>query len=162
MTATTAMLPATVRLRPRVPSRRGQAGAFLLEALVGVMIFAFGILGLVGLQAQAIRNTNDLQYRGEAIQIANAAIGRMWTMDRTKLEAFYEGDAGTGGDGYVALVEAAERLPGVKGVDALAPTVVVEAGPSTTSNLVTVTIRWQLPGEATPHQYVGAVMVGLN
>ena len=25
-----------------------------------------------------------------------------------------------------------------------------------------VTIRWQLPGEATPHQYVGAVMVGLN
>ncbi len=88
MTATTAMLPATTRLRPRVPSRRGQSGAFLLEALVGVMIFAFGILGLVGLQAQAIRNTNDLQYRGEAIQIANAAIGRMWTMDRTKLEAF--------------------------------------------------------------------------
>ena len=41
-------------------------------------------------------------------------------MDRTKLEAFYEGDAGSGGDGYVALVEAAERLPGVKGVDALA------------------------------------------
>lgn len=162
MTAVTAMLPTAVRPGPRIPSRGGQSGAFLLEALVGVMIFAFGILGLVGLQAQAIRNTNDLQYRGEAIQIANAAIGRMWTMDRTKLEAFYEGDAGTGGDGYVALVEAAERLPGVKDVDALAPTVVVEAGPSTTSNLVTVTIRWQLPGEATPHQYVGAVMVGLN
>ena len=148
--------------RPRVGPRSGQSGAFLLEALVGIMIFAFGILGLVGLQAQAIRNTNDLQYRGEAIQIANAAIGRMWTMDRTKLEAFYEGDAGSGGDGYVALLEAAERLPGVKDVDALAPTVVVEAGPSTTSNLVTITVRWQLPGEATPHQYVGAVMVGLN
>ena len=147
---------------PPVAPRSGQSGAFLLEALVGVMIFAFGILGLVGLQAQAIRNTNDLQYRGEAIQIANAAMGRMWTMDRTKLEAFYEGDAGTGGDGYKALVEAAERLPGVKGVSALAPTVVVEPGPSSTSNLVTVTVRWQLPGEATPHQYVGAVMVGLN
>lgn len=142
--------------------RRGQSGAFLLEALIGVLIFAFGILGLVGLQAVAIRNTNDLQYRGEAIQIASAAMGRMWTMERTKLKTFYEGDDGTGGDGYMALVEAAERLPGVKGVDAMAPTVVVADGPSSTSNLVTVTMRWQLPGEATPHQYVSAVMVGLN
>jgi type IV pilus assembly protein PilV len=146
----------------RAAPRRAQSGAFLLEALIGVLVFAFGILGLVGLQAVAIRNTNDLQYRGEAIQIANAAIGRMWTMERAKLEVMYEGDAGTGGDGYTALNEAANRLPGVYGNSALAPTVVVEDGPSTTSSLVTVTIRWQLPGEATPHQYVGAVMVGLN
>ncbi len=148
--------------RPRIAPPRGQAGAFLLEALVGVLVFAFGILGLVGLQAVAIRNTNDLQYRGEAIQIANAAMGQMWTMDRANLETSFEGDAGTGGDGYTALLEAAERLPGVKGVDALAPTVVVAAGPSANSNLVTVTIRWQLPGEASPHQYVSSVMVGLN
>lgn len=150
------------RSRPVHAASRRQAGGFLLEALVGILIFAFGILGLVGLQAQALRNTNDLQYRGEAIQIANAAMGRMWTMDRANLKAHYEGDAGTGGDGYTALHEAAERLPGVTGVDALAPTVVVADGPSGSSNLVTVTIRWQLPGETTPHQYVGAVMVGLN
>jgi len=25
-----------------------------------------------------------------------------------------------------------------------------------------VTVRWQLPGESTPHQYVGSVMVGQN
>ncbi|MEO8486781.1 MAG: pilus assembly protein PilV [Betaproteobacteria bacterium] len=149
-------------VRSRGPARRSQSGAFLLEALVGVLIFAFGILGLVGLQAVAIRNTNDLQYRGEAIQIANAAIGRMWTMDRANLEAMYEGDAGAGGDGYTALNEAAARLPGVSGNTALAPTVVVIDGPSTTSSLVTVTIRWQLAGDPTPHQYVGAVMVGLN
>ena len=142
--------------------RRGQSGAFLLEALIGVLVFAFGILGLVGLQAVAIRNTNDLQYRGEAVQIANGAMGRMWTMDRTQLSAFYAGDKNSGGDGYKALCEAAERLPGVKGVDAMYPTVVVAAGPSTTSNLVTVTIRWQLPGEATGHQFVSATLVGLN
>jgi len=142
--------------------RSAQSGAFLLEALIGVLIFAFGILGLVGLQAVAIRNTNDLQYRGEAVAIAGAAMGRMWTMDRTKLKGFYEGDKGSGGDGYLALVEAAERLPSVKDNDALAPTVTVADGPSTTSQLVTVTIRWQLPGDTTPHQYVGAVMVGLN
>ena len=142
-------------------SARTQSGAFLLEALVGVLIFAFGILGLVGLQAQAIRNTNDLQYRGEAIQIANAAMGRMWTMDRTQIKTSYEGDKGTGGEGYTALVEAAARLPG-NDVDDNKPTVTVAAGPTTTSSQVTVTVRWQLPGEAGPHQYVGTVMVGQN
>ena len=153
---------ALVRLPAKVAPRRFARGSAMLEAIVALTLFGAGILGLVGLQAQALRNTNDLQYRGEAIHIANAAMGRMWTMDRTKLEAFYEGDAGTGGPGYTALVEAAQRLPGVAGNDALAPTVVVEDGPSGGSNLVTVTIRWQLPGESTPHQYVGAVMVGLN
>ena len=130
--------------------------------MIGVLIFAFGILGLVGLQAVAIRNTNDLQYRGEAIQIASAAMGRMWTMDRANLKTMYEGDAGTGGSGYVALNEAANKLPGVASNSALAPTVVVVDGPTANSNLVTVTIRWQLPGDPTAHQYVGAVMVGTN
>jgi type IV pilus assembly protein PilV len=143
-------------------SRSAQSGAFLLEALIGVLIFAFGILGLVGLQAVAIRNTNDLQYRGEAIAMANAAMGRMWTMDQKKLDAFYTGDKGTGGDGYKALVEASLKLPGVSADDNLKPTVVVDPGPSASSSLVTVTIRWQLPGDPTPHQYVGSVMVGLN
>ena len=151
------MSPSLSAARPR----RAQSGAFRLEALVGVLIFAFGILGLVGLQAQAIRNTNDLQYRGDAIQIANAAMGRMWTMDRTQLKTSYEGDKGTGGEGYTTLAEAAERLPG-NNLDANKPTVTVEAGPTATSSLVTVTVRWQLPGESTPHQYVGSVMVGQN
>ena len=151
------MSPSLSAARPR----RAQSGAFLLEALVGVLIFAFGILGLVGLQAQAIRNTNDLQYRGEAIQIANAAMGRMWTMDRTQLKTSYEGDKGTGGEGYTTLAEAAERLPG-NNLDANKPTVTVEAEPTATSSLVTVTVQWQLPGESTPHQYVGSVMVGQN
>jgi len=150
--------PLPVRGAPR----SAQSGAFLLEALIGVLIFAFGILGLVGLQAVAIRNTNDLQYRGEAIVIANGAMGRAWTMDKTKISAFYTGDKGSGGDGYMALVEAASRLPGVAADDNLKPTVVVDPGPSADSSLMTVTVRWQLPGDPTPHQYVGAVMVGLN
>jgi type IV pilus assembly protein PilV len=149
--------------RSSIPvSRREASGAFLLEALIGVLIFAFGILGLVGLQAVALRNTNDLQYRGEAVQIANAYIGRMWTANRATLTTVFAGDAGAGGDGYTALVEQAARLPGVAGNDALAPTVVIVNGPSVGSRLATVTVRWQLPGEATPHQYVGASMVGLN
>ena len=149
------------RRLPRAPLQR-QSGAFLLEALIGMLIFAFGILGLVGLQAVALRNTNDLQYRGEAVQLANAYIGRMWTWDAATMKADFEGDAGAGGDAYEALVEAAAKLPGVASNSALAPTVVIVAGPSNGSLLATVTVRWQLPGDATPHQYVGASMVGLN
>jgi type IV pilus assembly protein PilV len=42
--------------------RHTQTGAFLLEALIGILIFSLGILGIVGLQARAIRFTNDAEY----------------------------------------------------------------------------------------------------
>jgi type IV pilus assembly protein PilV len=140
---------------------RGQRGAFLLEALVAILIFAFGILGIVGLQAQAIRNTNDLQFRSEAIHIANAAVGRMWTMNRTQIKASFEGDKGTGGDAYYTLCSDAKRLPGTED-DNNTPTVTVEDGPTSFSQRVTIVVRWQLPGEATPHNYTTTVVVGQN
>ena len=56
-----------------------QRGSFLLEALVSVLIVALGILGLVGLQARAIQNVDDAQYRSEAAFLANDAVGQMWT-----------------------------------------------------------------------------------
>jgi hypothetical protein len=40
-------------------SKHAQAGGFLLEALIGVLIFSFGILGIVGLQAASLRHTGD-------------------------------------------------------------------------------------------------------
>ena len=55
----------------RIASERG---GFLLEALVGILIFTLGVLGLFALQARAIGYTSDAQYRGEAAYLANAYI----------------------------------------------------------------------------------------
>ena len=45
--------------------RKTQSGVALLEALVGILIFSIGILALMGLQAQSIRNTVEAKYRNE-------------------------------------------------------------------------------------------------
>ena len=151
MTARSHRTPRTAPLRQR--------GGFLLEALVGILIFSFGILGLVGLQANAIRHVNDAQYRGEAVYLASTIVGRMWTDNHLQLEANYDRDLG--GAGYLALVELAKNLPGAT-IPANAPDVQVVPGPSANSSVVTVTLFWQLPGDATQHNYSTTAVIGVN
>ena len=57
-----------------------QTGSYLLEALIAILIFSFGVLGLIGLLGSSIRITNDARYRSEAANLANAMIAEMWTM----------------------------------------------------------------------------------
>src|ERR1700738_5138490 len=81
--------------------RNVQSGGFLLEALIGILIFSFGILGIVGLQAQAIRFTNDAEFRAEAMYLANSLISQMWTDNRALLKTKY--DSTVGGAGYTVF-----------------------------------------------------------
>lgn len=148
--------------RPSAPAQ--QRGGFLLEALVGILIFSFGILGLVGLQANAIRHVNDAQYRGEAIFLANALVSQMWADDRTAtnptyLDATY-GDSGSG-SGYAAFKEMVRRLPGTE-LSGNAPAIKVAPGPTPTSSVVTVTVFWQLPGEQSAHNFSTSAVIGRN
>lgn len=143
----------------RSPARAAQGGGFLLEALIGVLIFSLGTLGVIGLQARSIRHVNDAQYRSEAMYLANSVIGRMWIEPVANLEARYE--TGGGGAGYAETVALAAQLPG-SAIAGNEPDIQVDAGPTPTSRIVTVTLRWQLPGDATPHQYVTTAVVGRN
>ncbi len=56
-------------------SRRGFA---LIEVLVAGLIFAFGVLGIVGLQAQMSRAQTTGKSRVDAINLASELIGTMW------------------------------------------------------------------------------------
>ena len=58
---------------------RHQSGAYLLEALIGILIFSLGVLGIVGLQAASLHATTDDALRAEAVLAANQYIGQMWT-----------------------------------------------------------------------------------
>ena len=48
--------------RRLVPS---QGGFFLIEAMVAILIFALGILGLVAMGGTAVSSQSDAQYRTE-------------------------------------------------------------------------------------------------
>lgn len=57
--------------------RVNQTGFFLLEALVAILIFSLGILGLVAMGSLAISAQNDAQYRTEAANYASDIAGQM-------------------------------------------------------------------------------------
>ena len=97
-----------------------QKGSYLLEALIAILLFAFGILGLIGLLATSIRASNDARYRTEAANLANGMVGDMWTMTAAQMKT----DFGGGGTKLIAWQsEAASLLPAsgrCRGLDARA------------------------------------------
>jgi type IV pilus assembly protein PilV len=72
-----------------------QRGFTLLEVLVSLLIFAFGILGLVGLQATAVRFATDAQQRAEATFLADQLLGRMLISDPSTIDTFAHHPGGT-------------------------------------------------------------------
>jgi len=135
-----------------------QDGSFLLEGMIALLIFAFGILGLIGLLAGSIRASNDARYRAEAIHLANGIVGDMWTTQAAALDTEF----GTGGAKLTAWqTQAAALLPSATGTNA--PQVdLTQPGLSLQSRSVVVTIFWQLPGETERHQVLLTAQIGKN
>ncbi|HVN35552.1 MAG TPA: hypothetical protein VMU96_09900 [Casimicrobiaceae bacterium] len=135
-----------------------QRGVALLESLIAILIFSFGILGLIGILIGSIRATNDARYRAEAANLAQALIGAMWTTRAADLDAQF----GTGGPQLVAWqTQVANLLPSATGVNV--PVVdLTQPGLSAQSRSVVVTLFWQLPGEPGRHQLLITAQIGKN
>jgi type IV pilus assembly protein PilV len=134
-------------MRPSFRNR--QSGVALLEALVGILIFSIGILAIMALQAEAIRNTVEARYRNEAAYLANQVIGQMW-VDQANLAA-YDTGAGTNGNMTAWRTRVASTLPGIVVGGTNSPEIEV-AG-----SQVTVTIFWKMPGTDTATRQLSVV-----
>jgi type IV pilus assembly protein PilV len=135
-----------------------QRGVALLEALIAILIFSFGVLGLVAILAGSIRATNDARYRAEAANLAQALIGAMWSTRAADLDTQF----GAGGPQLAAWqTQVAGLLPSATGANV--PVVdLTQPGLSTQSRSVVVTMFWQLPGEAGRHQLLITAQIGKN
>lgn len=123
---------------------RSQSGVMLIEALIGILIFSIGILAVIGMQAQAIRNTTDARYRSEASFLATQIVGQMW-VDIANLSKYDKDYSGTYANRDNWVTNVAATLPGVDiGGNVRVPTIEVD----TATNEVTVTIEWLQPGES--------------
>jgi type IV pilus assembly protein PilV len=149
---------------------RRQQGAFLLEALIAILIFSLGVLGIVGLQARSLKAVGDAQYRGEAAFYAQTLAGRMWAHDPTSLQTYF-GTSGTGFTNWSDQVTAAGS--GLPGAADRPPEISFTNLSSKQGVMATIKIYWQAPGEADPcggdtsdvkcwHQYVTSAVVGNN
>jgi type IV pilus assembly protein PilV len=152
-------------------SRQQQTGAYLLEALIGILIFALGILGIVGLQAASLKTTKDSSLRAEAVFAANQLLGQMWADDWQSLDANYSSIVGTG-QPYKDF--AAQLMVTQGGTWVQDPIVQIDpfgAPPSRTSGTVTIQIFWQSdtgeplcgPSKKIPcHSYTTSGVIGQN
>lgn len=111
-----------------------QQGMMLLEGLIAIVIFSFGILAIIGLQATTVKQTTDAKYRLDASFLANQSIGLMWA-NRTNLAV------------HAVTDEAVSSLPNGK------RTVTVSG------NQVTVTVTWKMPGESATHSYTAIAQI---
>ncbi|ARN19465.1 hypothetical protein A4W93_05810 [Piscinibacter gummiphilus] len=68
--------------RPRAAGRRRQAGITLIELLVSLLIFSFGMLGLAGLHIRTLAYSQSSLFRSQATALADDVLDRM-RADRT-------------------------------------------------------------------------------
>lgn len=137
-----------------------QRGAMLLEALVGMLIFSIGILGMVGMQSASIQNSAAATYRSEASYLANQIISTMWA-DKDNLASYAlnagnarcaaGASAGGNANEIAWLQNDVARLPNSA---SLQQQIQIGAG-----NLVTVTLCWQGPKDPSPHNFVATAQI---
>ena len=154
-------MPATqIQTVPFRPARR-QRGVMLIEALIAILIFSIGILGIVGLQASAVQQSTDAKNRAEAAYLADQLMGAMWTDNRTvaNLQAKYQ-SCGSSCSGFWTWYGTVKKtLPGV--ADSIAdtqPQVSVDG-----SGIVTITLSWRSTGEdasSLPHHFDIQAQIG--
>ena len=73
---------------PNPPARgRRDQGFALIEALIAILIFSLGALGLLGLQVSMMKATSGAKFRADAAYLANDLVGTMWT-DAANLAAY--------------------------------------------------------------------------
>lgn len=147
-------MTAAVRFHRTAAAPRGQAGMMLIEALIALLIFSIGILGIIGLQAAAVQQSTDARNRAEAAYLADQLMGRMWVDDRSiaNLQAKYQ-SCGSSCAGYWAWYGSVKAtLPGV--ADTIAdtqPQVTVDG-----AGIVTISLFWRATSDdaaTPPHRY---------
>lgn len=150
--------PPSRRLR-RANRHAASRGVVLIDVLISVVVFAVGVLAIVGLQSVAVQQSSQAQYRAEATMLVNSLISRMWLTDRQV--ATLSARFATGGADYEAWLATVEaQLPGVADFP---PTVVVDSVPSgpasPPTSRVTVTLQWKPPSAAAAEPANRLVMV---
>lgn len=144
---------------------RAQRGVMLLEALIAILIFSLGVLGMVAINARAVQVAADAEYRTDAAKFASDISSQIALSVDRSTPATIAGSLGgfahmTGGadcaftgtasgdpviTAWLARLTAART--GLPGVIANGTQILV-ANTAANFNRVTITLCWQAPSDA--------------
>jgi len=111
--------------------RLAQGGMTLIEVLVAILIFSFGLVGLVALQARALQYSTSAEDANRAALLASEATAQMTLSDTISLST-----------NDLQAWQAKVATPASGGLPNGVGTI------STTSGLATLTITWRAPTAA--------------
>ena len=115
---------------------RRQAGLTLIEVLVAILIFSFGLLGFVGLQARAIQFSVGAEDSNRASMLANEMATQMVLLQSANVS-----DPAVAAEIVKWQARAASSSTlGLPNADAVASSVANSTG---TGNTATLTITWR-------------------
>ena len=137
----------------RRPAPRAARGVVLIEVLVSLLIFAFGVLGLVGLQATMTQAQTAARARADAASLASELIGLMWSdLPNVRNYATDTGcvDGTPCGDWKNKV---AVELPGGSSPTVTVTTAVAATATTSAVSDVTISLSWTLPGGGGSHSY---------
>jgi len=131
--------------------RRPRSNGFaLIEVMVSVLLFAIGILGLVGLQASMMQAQTSSKVRADAANLADELTAIIWS-DITNIATYTTGGCAGNARCNGWLTKLPQVLPG----GTLQTLTIDLAGTSITNQdygLITITLNWTLPNGGT-HTY---------
>jgi type IV pilus assembly protein PilV len=137
-------MPVSATLHLTCRGRRAR-GFTLIEVLISVLIFSFGILGTVGMQARALQASTQNQDRSRASMLANEAVSEMWSQQSTTLPLQ-----------WYAAWQARVSSPTTSGLPSGTGSVAVASG------VATITVKWRptsVASTTTMNQYVTTVVI---
>lgn len=126
------------------------AGFAIVEALIALLIFSIGALGLVGLQVSMMRAAGSAKYRAEAAFLASDLLGTLWS-DAANLAQYTEANCSGHDNCQNWKDKVAAQLP--SGDADLAITAA--------TGLVSIKITWAQPQEGT-HSYITSAAINAN
>jgi type IV pilus assembly protein PilV len=136
-----------------------QEGSNLIEVLVSILIFAMGILGILGLQASTVGVAADARYRTEASALADDYIARMMSAPPDTVAAEYATGGSKYNDWYSSRIDGA----GVSQSTVLPQGTLraVIAGGADEGKNVTITVTWQAGSDAAAdvHQHITRTVI---
>ena len=147
-----------------IAPRAAQGGIVIVEVLLAVLVFSFGILGVINLQANAIKMNADAKLRSDASYLAGQMISQMW-IDRSNLASYAHFTQGTACT-FSGNAASSTNVTSWVG-DADKPGTVLGSLPNATSqikvetgtNMVTVKICWRAPQETETHNFTSTALI---
>lgn len=126
------------------PMSRRSRGISLIEVLVVLVLFSFGLIGVVGLQAKAVQNSVSAEDFNRAAMLANEMASAMWTNQNVILPP-----------ATITAWNTAVGDPTGRGLPNGTGTITVAA------NVATITVNWRAPQDptATTRSYVTHVQL---